>query len=491
MTIFSISPMTAKPSPHAGLLQTSWPWILCLIGVDYFSSLAYQPSIAFETAGYLAPLGTVLVVLFTFLGALPVYAYVAGRSPNGQGAVGLLERLVPGWIGKLLIVILLGFAATDFVITRTLSVADAAEHLIHNPQPQWQQTLHVLGSSEQTATRFLAHTLGERVRTYWNRQLVVTILLSIIGFIFWAFFRRGFTRKVIKFSAVVVILYLLMTALIIGSGLSYLWAHPELVSAWWSRLALGHWHPQAPFLAPGAWGMMAAICFLSFPKVALGLSGFELSMVVMPLVKGHAADLPADPRSRVRHVRQLLVVSAAIMALYLLGSALVATTLIPPEAFTTSEKATNRTLAYLAHGGSLVDGKQATQLNAVFGVYFGTAYDVVTIVILCLAGASVAIGLRDFVPHYLHRLGMELSWALKAGAILYIFNGINLLVTVIFRANVTAQRGAYATSVLTLISGAAVIASIDIYRRRQGHWTRRLPWTFVAISVIFLSAPLP
>src|SRR5437879_9253465 len=119
MTIFSISSMTAKPSPHAGLLQTSWPWILCLIGVDYFSSLAYQPSIAFDTAGYLAPLATVVVVLLTFLGALPVYAYVAGRSPHGQGAVGLMERLIPGWLGRFLIVIFFGFAATDFVHTRT------------------------------------------------------------------------------------------------------------------------------------------------------------------------------------------------------------------------------------------------------------------------------------------------------------------------------------------------------------------------------------
>src|SRR5438046_1687873 len=102
--------------------QSYWLCILCLVGLDYFSSLAYQPSIAFETAGYLAPLATVVVVLLTFLGALPVYAYVAGRSPHGQGAVGLLERLIPGWLGKFLIVILLGFAATDFVITRTLSV---------------------------------------------------------------------------------------------------------------------------------------------------------------------------------------------------------------------------------------------------------------------------------------------------------------------------------------------------------------------------------
>ncbi len=157
---------------------------------------------------------------------------------------------------------------------------------------------------------------------------------------------------------------------------------------------------------------------------------------------------------------------------------------------TTSEKAANRTLAYLAHGGLLVDGNSALEVNALFGTAFGTLYDAVTIIILCLAGASVAIGLRDFVPHYLHRLGMELDWALKAGAILYIFNGINLLVTVMFRASVTAQRGAYATSVLTLLCGAALIAVLDLYRRRQGRWFQRLPWAFVAISLIFFSSAL-
>src|SRR5437588_3907944 len=130
--------MAAQPAHPSARHQSFWLWILCLIGLDYFSTLAYQPSIAFETAGNAAPLATVVVVLITFLGAVPVYCYVASRSPHGQGALGLLERSVHGWFGKLLIVVLLGFAATDFVITKTLSVADAAEHLIHNPQPIWQ-----------------------------------------------------------------------------------------------------------------------------------------------------------------------------------------------------------------------------------------------------------------------------------------------------------------------------------------------------------------
>src|SRR5437667_11901416 len=120
------------------LYQTTWWAALCLVALDYLSTLGYQPSLAFQAAGLLAPLATVVVVLVTLLAALPVYLYVAGQSPHGGGATALLERLVPGWRGKLLILVVLGFVATDFIFTRTFSAAAAAEHLVHNPQPAWQ-----------------------------------------------------------------------------------------------------------------------------------------------------------------------------------------------------------------------------------------------------------------------------------------------------------------------------------------------------------------
>src|SRR3954469_10464212 len=105
-----------QPAEKSHGHQSFWLWVMCLTGVDYFSTLGYQPSIAFEATGLLTPFATLILVFVTLFGALPVYRYVAGKSSHGQGSIGMLERLVHGWTGKLLVLVLLGFAATDFVI---------------------------------------------------------------------------------------------------------------------------------------------------------------------------------------------------------------------------------------------------------------------------------------------------------------------------------------------------------------------------------------
>jgi hypothetical protein len=477
--------MAAKLAQRPAMHQSFWLGVLCLVGLDYFSTLAYQPSIAFQSAGAAAPLATVVVVLVTLLGAVPVYCYVAGRSPHGQGAIGLLEQSMHGWLGKLLIVVLLGFAATDFVITKTLSVADAAEHLIHNPYPGWQRTLDALSAADNPVQHLVPPMLWSRIAGFWKRQLVVTLLLSILGFAFWAIFRRGFRKRVVQMAVVAVTTYLLLTALVVGSGLNYLATHPQLLHEWWAACTGTGGFSLANRGTVPDWLSITARCLLAFPQMSLGLSGFELSMVVLPFIKAGGDDASSTTLRRVANARKLLLTAAFLMSFYLLSSTLVVTTLIPPQALTTTGQAANRAIAYLAHGGTLIDGAGSARINPAFGVVFGTIYDISTIVVLCLAGASVTLGLRDLVPQYLHRLGMELDWAHHVGAILHLFNCVNLTITVLFRASVSAQRGAYATSVLVLISSAAAAAALDRWRRRTGSWPTRMPWVFFLISVLF------
>ena len=295
-----------KPPEH----QSFWLWVMCLTGVDYFSTLGYQPSIAFEAVGLLAPLATILLVGVTLGCALPIYSYVAAESPLGQGSISMLERLLSGWTAKFLVLVLLGFAATDYVITQTLSAADAAEHLIHNPK--WAA-----------------------MPAWFHSQMSVTMLLLVfLG----AMFLRGF-REVIAIAVVIVGIYLLLNLIVLGSGLSYLIFHPGRFVAWYTNVETGNWYTTE---GGTGWMAVAVACLLFFPKLALGLSGFETGVAVMPLVKGDAGDDPHRPMGRIRNTRKLLATAALIMSAMLLASSVVTTMLISPEALITEGRAANR-----------------------------------------------------------------------------------------------------------------------------------------------------
>lgn len=453
---------------------------MCLTGVDYFSTLGYQPSIAVQSAGLLAPLATVVLVLVTLFGALPVYSYVARRSFEGQGSIGMLARLVSGWPGKILVLVLLGFAATDFVITKTMSAADAAVHLIENPN--WPGKV---GEGEVPVAQQMAVTM---------------FLLVLLG----ATFLRGF-KEVIGLAVILVGIYLVLNAIVIGNGLMYLASHPDLFDQWSHRVQAGEWYlPHNPLGATGGFGLMIAASLLLFPKLALGLSGFETGVAVMSLVRGRDDDDPKNPTGRIANTRKLLVTAAIIMSLALLGSSLVVSTLIPPADITPvtakgdlpldeagkpiehvefwpKKPAAGRALAYIAHG----EGPTAA-ISPLFGETFGTIYDISTIIILWFAGASAMAGLLNLVPKYLPRYGMAPEWAQAVRPLVMLFTGINLLVTWIFRANVEAQGGAYATGVLVLITSAGVATVIDKFNRHQGSKLSRIPWVFVGITAVFM-----
>jgi len=411
-----------KATPH----QHPWWRVMCLTGVDYFSSLGYAPGIAALAAGVLSPVATLILVLVTLGGALPMYRRVAAASPHGDGSISMLERLLPWWQGKLFVLGLIGFVVTGFVITITLSAADAAAHLGENP---YTRALH-------------------------GHEVVVTLLLiALLG----AVFLRGF-NEAIGIAVALVGVYLTLNLVVVGAGLAAIVRQPHVVRAWRDTLTHTYGSPLP----------LIGLAVLLFPKLALGLSGFETGVLVMPLVRGDPTDDPAHPLGRIRNGRRLLTAAAVIMSLFLFASSIVTTLLIPQAAFRTGGPANGRALAYLAH--------------RLLGDGVGTLYDVSTIGILWFAGASAMAGLLNIVPRYLPRYGMAPDWARASRPLALLVTAICVVVTLIFRASVDAQAGAYATGVLALLTSATIAVALAARRRRQ----RGATLFFAGVSVIFV-----
>jgi hypothetical protein len=416
--------------------ERTYPWylVLWLTGVDYFSTLGYQPGIALLAAGALAVPATAVLVAVTLLGAVPIYAAVAKRSYAGQGSIALLENLLPGWTGKIFVLVLLGFAATDFVITMTLSAADAARHAIANPY------LHpVAGDSRMRVT------------------LALLVLLAIV-------FLKGF-KEAIRVADFVAIPYLALNVIVLlWCGWKVL-SRPELFSHWHTALLSQHADWTAIFIASA----------LVFPKLALGLSGFETGVSVMPLVSGAEPGKKEETiPGRILATRKLLLTAALLMSVLLLASSFVTGALIPESAYKIGGAADGRAIAYLAH--------------LYLGNAFGTVYDVSTILILWFAGASAMAGLLNLIPRYLPRFGMAPDWVAYQRPLVLVLLAIDVVVTLVFRASVSAQGGAYATGVLVLMLSAAVAVTISLWRESSVRrpQTFLLPFYFFLVAVVFL-----
>jgi len=429
--------------------QHPWWQVMCLTGVDYFSTLGYQPGIAFLAAGALSPVATLILILLTLFGALPMYRRVAAESPHGDGSISMLENLLSRWKGKLFVLALLGFATTSFIITITLSAADATAHIVENP--------FVLEHLD-----FLHH-----------RTIVTLVLITALGGIF----LRGF-KEAIGIAVFLVAIYLALNLTVVIVSFYEIATHPTVLTSWKRLLFETH---SSPFL-------MIGTALIVFPKLALGLSGFETGVVVMPLVKGEvndgypepisshmtrAGESPAQLSGRIHNTRKLLTVAALIMSFLLFASSIATTMLIPAEEFrpetATQEagSANGRALAYLAH--------------TYLGDVFGTVYDLSTISILWFAGSSALAGLLNIVPRYLPRYGMAPEWARATRPLVVVFTLICFIVTILFKADVDAQGGAYATGVLALMTSAAIAVTLSARRLGQS-----VQWLFMLISLVFI-----
>ncbi|MCA1849888.1 MAG: amino acid transporter, partial [Acidobacteria bacterium] len=73
------------------------------------------------------------------------------------------------------------------------------------------------------------------------------------------------------------------------------------------------------------------------------------------------------------------------------------------------------------------------------------------------------------------------EWARAVRPLTLVLTAVCFAVTVLFKADVEAQGGAYATGVLALMSSAAIAVTLSAWRKRE-----RVRWAFLLISLVFI-----
>ena len=277
-----------------------------------------------------------------------------------------------------------------------------------------------------------------------EHQIVVTLLILTL---LTGVFLKGF-KDAIAVAAAAAVPYLVLNLIVLARGTWVVIEQPVFFRYWRETLFL-----------KGDSSFLIVAALLVFPRLALGLSGFETGVSVMPLIDGGDQDRKPDsrelalPNGRIRNTRKLLFTAACIMSVMLLWSSFVTALLIGPGYYREGGEASGRAISFLAHD--------------FFGSGFGTIYDISTIIILSLAGASAMAGLLSLIPRYLPRYGMAPRWAELSRPLVLVLFAIDVVITLIFRANVEAQSGAYATGVLVLILSAAFAATLALWRERR------------------------
>ena len=420
-----------KLSPSTELEKThNWFSVLCLTGVDYFSTLAYQPGLAILAVGAVAPFASLFLILVTLFGAVPTYIQVAKRSYTGQGSIAILETLIGGWKGKLIVLGLIAFAVTDFFITMTLSASDAAAHIVENPY---------------------LHTVFTR-----NNIVVTLALILFLGYVFYTGLKEA-----IVLSIFITIPFLFLTAIVLGKCLLVIWQDPSLIIAW---------KHNRVFRADNI--HLFVFIVIAFPELALGLSGFETGVSVMPLIHNHPTKGSTNPvQGRINGTSKLLLTSAIIMSIYLILSSFATSVLLHQSQVIDGGEASGRALSFLAH--------------KYLGNLFGTCYDISTIVILWFAGASAMAGLLSIIPRYLPRFGMAPPWIESRKPLIIVMTLINIIIVLIFKANVNAQSGAYATGVLALILSATIAVTLSFLKEKKESYKIKAAY-FFCVSIVFV-----